>query len=60
VREQLRDWYTRREFMIYEAVMAGADLMTAVEAAASTAIEHPEWDMDEAMTWQQWEKDRNR
>jgi hypothetical protein len=32
----------------------------AVEAVAAMAIEHPEWDMDETKTWNQWEKQRHR
>ena len=29
-------------------------LLMAVEAVASTALEHPEWDMDEERTWEEW------
>jgi hypothetical protein len=53
VREQR---FTRRQFLIYHAVMEGADMFTAMEAVSSTAIEHPEWDMEEEMTWEQWRK----
>jgi len=35
-------------------------LRVAVEAVATMAIEHPEWDMDEIKTWDQWEKQRRR
>lgn len=28
----------------------------AVEAVNSTAIEHPEWDLDERRTFDEWEK----
>jgi hypothetical protein len=28
----------------------------AVEAVATTAIEHPEWDMTETKTWFEWEQ----
>lgn len=29
--------------------------LLAAEAVASTAIEHPEWNMDEKRTWEEWE-----
>jgi hypothetical protein len=35
-------------------------LCVATEAVATMAIEHPEWDMDEIKTWDQWEKQRHR
>lgn len=48
--------FTRRQFLTYHALMQGdVDLWQAIEAVASTAIEHPEWDMDEAMTWAEWQ-----
>lgn len=31
------------------------DLMLTMEAVSSTAIEHPEWPMDEKRTWEEWE-----
>lgn len=36
--------------------MATADChwTLAVEAVASTAIEHPEWDLNERRSWDQW------
>lgn len=46
----MRDWLTMR------AIMAGADIFLAVEAVASTAIEHPEWDLQEKKTWVEWEQ----
>ena len=33
------------------------DIFAATEAVSSTAIEHPEWDMDgERHTWDQWDR----
>lgn len=32
------------------------NFVMATEAVASTAIEHPEWDLEETKTWAQWEK----
>lgn len=47
--------FTRRQFLTYQAVVRGTPMMLAMEAVASTAIEHPEWDMDEELTWAEWE-----
>lgn len=46
---------TRRHYLMTKAVMDGASIWLATEAVASTAIEHPEWDMDERRTWDEWE-----
>jgi hypothetical protein len=46
---------TRREYLIAVACLAGAPVFMAAEAVASTAVEHPEWDMDERRTWREWE-----
>jgi len=48
------DVITRRQYLLYNAVMSGAPVLMAVEAVSSTAIEHPEWDMDEQKTWDEW------
>lgn len=45
---------TRRQFLILEACLHGADVSMAQEAVASTALAHPEWDMDELLTLQEW------
>lgn len=47
---------SRRRYLTLKAVMDGASIFVAMEAVSSTAIEHPEWDMAEERTWQQWEK----
>lgn len=48
---------TRRHFLVYKAMQdTDCGIMLAIEAVASTAIEHPEWDMDELRTLQQWEE----
>jgi hypothetical protein len=48
---------TRRTYLQYRALMAGAAWPLAMEAVASVAIEHPEWDMDdEAHTFSEWEQ----
>jgi hypothetical protein len=47
--------FTRRQFLTYEAVMrTGVSVSAAIEAVSSTAMEHPEWDMDEQLTWAEW------
>ena len=51
---------TRRQYLIIKAIDAGAYIQLAIEAVASTAIEHPEWDMNEEKHWDDWEKDSKR
>ena len=46
---------TRREYLAARAIIAGANPWFIREAVASTAMEHPEWDMDEVKTWDEWE-----
>ena len=46
---------TKRQYLVRRAMAAGAYMWTAMEAVASVAIEHPEWDMDEEKTWKEWE-----
>lgn len=48
--------FTRRYYLLAKACEAGADIFMALEAVSSTAIEHPEWDMNERRTWEDWEK----
>lgn len=50
------DLMTRRKYLTIKALLAGAGLFVATEAVASTAIEHPEWDMSETKTWKEWEE----
>ena len=53
---QLERRYPRHQFLTYQAVIAsGRSIPDALEAVASTATEHPEWDMDEELTWTEWE-----
>jgi hypothetical protein len=46
---------SRRTYLTIKALAAGGGLFMAAEAVASTAIEHPEWDMDEKRTYAEWE-----
>lgn len=50
------DLFTRRQWLVINTLLDGASFWAAVEAVSSTAIEHPEWDMDEERTWEEWEK----
>jgi hypothetical protein len=47
---------TRRLYLLTKAMETGASNLVVMEAVASTAIEHPEWDMEEKRTWEEWEK----
>ena len=47
---------TRRQYLMVKAMEAGADMFLAMEAVASTAIEHLEWDMEEQRTFAEWEQ----
>lgn len=47
--------FTRRHYLTLKAMEAGAGLFLASEAVATTAIEHPEWDLTERKTWEEWE-----
>lgn len=51
--------FTRRQYLTYTAIMDGVDrgmnFPEARDAVAITALEHPEWDMDEELTWEQWQ-----
>lgn len=46
---------SRRTYLVMRVCAEGAPLGLAIEAVASTAIEHPEWDLTEHRTWAQWE-----
>jgi hypothetical protein len=45
-----------RRYLLVKVLMTGSDIFTATEAVYSTAIEHPEWNLDEEKTWEEWEK----
>lgn len=48
--------WTRRMYLISSLMLeTGTDLFAAMEAVSSTAIEHPEWKMDDLKTWDSWE-----
>jgi hypothetical protein len=47
---------TRRQYLIRRALIDGASTFGASEAVSSVAMAHPEWDMNEERTWEQWEQ----
>ena len=47
---------TRREYLTIKALAGGATWFMAIEAVSSTALAHPEWDMTETKTYNEWEK----
>jgi hypothetical protein len=54
------DKMSRRTYMTLKATLetptgTWVDFFIVKEAVASVAIEHPEWDMDEERTWDEWE-----
>jgi hypothetical protein len=50
------DLMTRRDYLLYSVLLAGADIWTATEAVYSTVLTHPEWQLDEKKTWDEWSK----
>ena len=50
---------SRRQYLVLRTMeLTGCDVFLAQEAVASTAIEHPEWDLTRRATWDQFEKER--
>lgn len=49
---------TRREYYILKIMERPepGNIFLAMEAVASTAIEHPEWDMTEVKSYDEWQK----
>jgi hypothetical protein len=56
-REPAKRTLSRRSYLTLQAMADGAGAMMAIEAVSSTAIEHPEWNMEEEKTWTEWEKE---
>jgi hypothetical protein len=59
--EQRTPTVSRRTYLILKTAEDMSNpftgLLIAQEAVASTALAHPEWDMDEKRTWEEWEND---
>jgi hypothetical protein len=56
---QMNDKFSRRQFLAYQAIIeAGTTEEQAGGVVASAASEHPEWDLDEEMSWAEWEARR--
>lgn len=47
---------TMRTFLVIQTMNRDASVSwhLAAEAVSSTAIEHPEWDLNERRSWDQW------
>lgn len=45
---------SRRAYLLLRAMADGESWPAAREAVSSVAIEHPEWDLDEQRTLQEW------
>lgn len=52
-----RPLVSRRMWLTMRAMGKGIGWQLATEAVATTAIEHPEWDMDEVKTFEEWMDD---
>lgn len=50
----MTDFSMRTYLAIRVMESTGCDWFAAQEAVASTAIEHPEWDLDERKSWPDW------
>jgi hypothetical protein len=48
--------FTRRQFHVYNALMhhEGLPLTDAIQAVAEYEEQHPDIDMDEELSWEQW------
>lgn len=58
---EMRNTYSRRQFVIYQSMIdAGTTEEQATEKVASAAREHPEWDLDEQLTWAAWDEQQPR
>jgi hypothetical protein len=53
--EDAEETFTRRQWLTRQAILSGAPPFMATEAVSSVAMEHPDWDMDELKTWNEWE-----
>ena len=51
--------FSRRHFLAYQSIIdGGATEEQAAQRLAAAASEHPDWDLDEEMTWAEWEAQR--
>jgi len=46
---------TLRRYLLIKALQTGAGVLLANEAVASTCMAHPEWNLDEVRTFDEWE-----
>jgi hypothetical protein len=50
---------TRRKYLTIKMMQRGYDFFTCTEAVSSSALAHPEWDMEEKKTWYEWEEQKD-
>ncbi|WP_056793435.1 MULTISPECIES: hypothetical protein [unclassified Nocardioides] len=56
---ETNDRFSRRHFLAYQAIIdGGATQEQAAQSQATAVADHPEWDLDEEMTWAEWEARR--
>jgi hypothetical protein len=50
---------SRRQYLIFRALRAdpSTSVFEALEAVSSTAIERPDWDMEETRTMSDWDRE---
>lgn len=46
---------TLRQYLTRKVILEGTDIWTAIEAVNSTALAHPEWELEEEKTWEEWQ-----
>lgn len=56
------DRLTRRQYLLIKVLSSGnvdqrVNIFMAQEAVESTALAHPEWDMDEIKSFKEWENE---
>lgn len=52
-------YWTRRQWLTIQLIQSGVHASQVHEAVSTTAIGHPEWDMEEEKTWGEWSKDED-
>lgn len=52
---------TMRTYLAVQVMaITGCNQFEAIEAVSSTALAHPEWDLDKRMSWQEWAEELDR
>lgn len=57
IRSASRDGlFTRRQFITRKLMLRGIPMWQAIDAVTSVQSGHPDWNMDEKRTWENWEE----